>query len=327
MKVLALTCLSIAMLSACGGTPAPTPTVPTATSATAGTTATPHPANALLVDVASCWFGGIWGDAEGQTPAEREASSTRRCEAVVRTVWGKEDHPRLLQLRALESVTLAEVGSKLAGMADSSADDAPNKDVLLKLYNALAAERQEAMVARRAAKRIARDLEREPEKLNNDEAAALPELEKATAYDALVHVEAGALQQQVHALALFALLDRMNTAHELPVHMKPYVVAAPYKTIFGAALPDVPHDASKPLARGGWLTYLTSVASAAGHPVTRTDTTPQIRHELAVAGILAGVVDKLKADAEHITPEVPLSREVQLVIRGLEAEVKKAQAQ
>ena len=145
----------------------------------------------------------------------------------------------------------------------------------------------------------------------------MPELEAAKGFDALYRVAAGSLQREAHALSLLVALDRMNVAQEIPLHLKPYPVVEPFHSIFGVAIPDLPHDASKPLPRAGWLNYLTAVAAAAGHPVTQPTAPPQIRHERAVQGVLKGISDRLKADAEGV--EAPFSRIVQYVIRDLDA--------
>jgi hypothetical protein len=280
---------------------------------------TGHTAHALLVEAASCWFGGLWGDVQGESPEERRASSAKHCESIVRDVFGKEDPARYEQVRAFETETIDDVAAKVAMLASADPVDAPRKDALVKLLHGLADAQKETMLARRAGHRILRDLEREPEKLSNEEVAALPELEASRAFVALDRLDAGSLQKEAHAFTLLVALDRMNIAQEIPLHLKPYPVVEPYRAIFGVAIPDLPHDASKPLPRAGWLTYLTRVAAAAGHPVTQPALPPQIRHEHAVKGILAGISDRLKVDAEGVAPETSFARIVQLVIRDLDA--------
>jgi hypothetical protein len=281
-----------------------------------------HAAHGLLVEAAACWFGGFWGDVQGESPAEREASSVRRCELLVRDVFGKNDHARYLQVRAFEKETVDEVAAKVGALASAEPGDAPRKEALVQLLHVLADAQKESMIARRAGRRILRDLAREPEQLSNDEVAALPELDAAKAFDALAHLDAGTLAKEAHAFTVFVALDRMNVAQEIPVHLKPYPVVEPLRVVFGVPIPDLPRDASKPLPRAGWLTYLTSAAAAAGHPVTEPNALPQIRHERAVQGILAGLADKLRADAEGVAPATPFARIVQSTIRDLDAAAK-----
>ena len=196
--------------------------------------------------------------------------------------------------------------------------DAPNADALVKLFTALGDAQYETMLARRASTRITRDLGQEPDKLPDTEAAALPQLEQSAAFDRLLYLDAGALQHEAQTFVLLVTLDRMRVAEDLPVHLKPYVAATPIHAVFDVPLPDVPHDASKPLTRGGWLTYLTGAAAAAGHPVTDTSKPPQIRHEAAVAGILEGIADRLKANVQGVGTETSLARVTLLTIRTLE---------
>ncbi len=312
----------VLMLAALWGCAHAAPRPPEATSSLtmARAPAPTHAAHDLVVQAASCWFGGLWGDVQGETPAERAVETQKRCARVVHDAFGDDDRARYEQVRAFEAITVDEVAAKVASLADADREAAPRKDALVKLTRAIADAQRETMVARRAAHRILRDAERERAKLSDDESAALPELEAAKAWDALLRLDAGPLQQEAHVYALLVALDRMNLAQELPLHLKPYPVIAPFHALFGAAVPDLPHDASRPLPRAGWLTYLGTVASAAGHPIASSAAPPQIRHEQAIAGIFAGISDRLKTDAQGVEP--PLRRIVEYVIRDLDAVIK-----
>ncbi len=277
-----------------------------------------HGAHDLLVEAASCFLGGMWGDVQGESPAERTTSSEQRCMGVVTTVFTHDTHDRYLQLRAYEPESVAEVRNKLEALALAEPAEAHRKDAYLRLFDALTNAERETTLARRAAHRVVRDAQREVERLSASESAALPELEASTAFDALARVDAGDLQKEAHVFMLFVTLDRMRVAEELPVHLKPYVVAEPMRLVFGTSAPDLPHDASKPLPRGGWLTYLSNAAASAGHPVAEPTAPFMARHEAAVAGILQGIADQLKTDAPGVSSDTGLSREVQNMIRALE---------
>ena len=185
------------------------------------------------------------------------------------------------------------------------------------MFTALAAANQETTLARRATHRVLRDLDREPEKLSSEEELALPQLESFAGFAALYRMDAGDLGAERHALALLVLLDRMRIAEDLPVHLKPYVVVLPLREVFSAPMPRLPYDASKPLDRGEWLLYLEDAARQARHPVDASRP-QQVRHEQAMAGILEGVADQLKADEEALGDNHPLTRVVALAIRALE---------
>jgi hypothetical protein len=293
-----------------------------ASSSTQVTPQTPHDArhgaHELLVDSAACFLGGMWGDVQGETPPERTVASQERCMSVVTTIFTTNVHDRYLKLRAHESETIAEVRNTLAAMAQAEPAEAHHKDAMVRLFDAVERAEGETMLARRAAHRVVRDTERETERLSEDETAALPELEAATAFDALARVDVGDLQKEAHVFTLFVTLDRMQIAEQLPVHLKPYVIAEPMHVVFGTPAPDLPHDASKPLAHGGWLAYLTTVAASAGHPSNDASPSPIARHEATVAGILQGVADQLKGDMIGVSSDTPLARVTYDMIRALE---------
>jgi len=223
-----------------------------------------------------------------------------------------------LKLRAHEEETIAEVRNKLEAMAQAEPAEAHRKEAYLRLFDAINGAENETMVARRASHRLVRDSTREVERFSATETAALPDLEASSAFDALAHVDAGDLAKEAHVFMLLVTLDRMQVAEQLPMHLKPYVVADAMHVVFGTAAPDLPHDASKPLPPGGWLTYLSNAAASAGHPVNDVGLTPLARHEQAVAGILQGIADQLKTDAPGVSSDTALARVVYDTIRALE---------
>src|SRR5581483_4148903 len=159
---------------------------------------------------------------------------------------------------------------------------------LVRLFDVIDRAEYETMLARRAARRITRDAARDVDMLSATEVASLKDLESSGAFDALARAsEGGDHQKEARVFMLLVALDRMRVAEELPVHLKPYVIAAPMRTIFDVAAPELSHDASKPLPRGGYLAYLESAALAAHHPVVDPNKPPLARHEEAIAGVLA----------------------------------------
>jgi hypothetical protein len=315
LTALALGTFALASCAANGAYEAPS---------TTGAVAQPHAAHQLLVDSAACWLGGIWGDVQGQTPEQRTSASEARCSGVIVSVYGHTDERRYLQLRAFDPETLQEVKNKIGHLASRDPAEARHQEALGNVFTKLAYAEREAMLARRAARRVLRDLDHEQEKLNDEEAIALPELESSAAFDELLRVDAGDLRAEAHAFALMVLLDRLRIAEQVPVHLKPYVVTGPLHAVFGVPIPELPHDASRPLARGEWLTYLVDVATQARHPVDVAAETPIAKHEAAMAGILEGVADQLRADAPGIAPETSFARVAQLTIRALEQSRQRA---
>jgi hypothetical protein len=282
----------------------------------------PEAGHNLAMLAAACWFGGIWGDAEGDSTEMRAEASQARCHDVVRRVYGSDEKDRYEQLRALEPSVVGDVAGKVETLAKDDPDDAPRSKTLAALVQAVAAAQREAMIARRAAQRVRRDLDHEPEKLSTDEAAAVPQLKDNRMLEALLKMDAADITHDAHALGILAALERMQTGMDLPKHMKIYAVGGANQIVFGVAPPPVPDDASKRLAPGTWLTYITDVAKAAGHPLPDSVKGAKQREPLAWGGALDGYADKLRSDLDGLARDTRLHHVVSVVMSRLDAEYK-----
>jgi hypothetical protein len=188
-----------------------------------------------------------------------------RCQDLERRVWaGAQDKTHYEQLRALETNSVADVVAKVDETAKSDHVDDATRDALVRLTSGLADEERELMLARRAADRVKRDLDHEPEKLNADEVAAVGPLRAHAKLDALLKLDAGGLSREAHALGLLGALDRVELARGLPKHLKLYAVADEFQALFGVTVPDVPQDATRKLVPGTWLRFLSDTASTVG---------------------------------------------------------------
>jgi len=326
-------CLAMGLI-ACGPKPAPTPPTPpptttdadaSAPTADAGATTTAPPtgesaaAHKLVILTTACWFGGVWSDGEGDSKDTRKATTEARCHEVL-SIAGADDKDHMEQLRALDQTAVDLVGSKIAALAKDDPVDGPRKDSLDKLYKQVAAAQKELTVARRAAAKVKRDLANEPDKLSADEAGAVAPLRATKELEALLNLDAGDLSPEAHAIALLCAMDRLTISRGLPKHLKVYALDGAAKLLFGVPLPDMPTDATKPVKKGLYLTYLTDIAKAAGHPVPDKAKTPKEKEPLAWAGTLEGFSDKLKADQAKLTKETALYEVVEHVARRLESE-------
>jgi hypothetical protein len=236
-------------------------------------------------------------------------------------VWPQaEDKSHYEQLRALETNAVSDVIAKVDEVAKADRVDGATREALVKLTSALADEERELMLARRAADRVKRDLDREPEKLTADEVAAVVPLRAHAKLEALLQLEVGDLSKEAHALALFRALDRVEIARGLPRHLKLYAVADEFQLFFGVTVPSVPLDATTKLIPGTWLRFLSETAAAAGYPVGDKATTPRERDALAWAGMLRGFSDKLKADDDAIPPSTELAHILTVALHRLEAQ-------
>src|ERR1700690_40277 len=277
--------------SAAPAAPSPAPPAPLATG---------PEAHKLVIAAAGCWSGGTWADARGEQDPMKQEGIEARCHDLERRVWGgAEDKTHYEQLRALEMNAVADVVAKVDETAKNDHVDAATRDSLLRLTSALAEEEKEAMLARRAADRVKRDLDHEPEKLTADEVGAVAPLRAHAKLEPLLKLDAGGLSKEAHALGMLRALDRVELARGLPKHLKLYAVADEFHLLFGVTIPDVPQDATKTLVPGTWLRFLSETAAAAGYPVGDKASTPRERDALAWAGMLHGISDKLKADKDR----------------------------
>jgi hypothetical protein len=337
MKTLPLTLAAALALSAfgCGGGDASThpvepnlPLPPPAPPASAGAPASsapplrPEAGHNLAMMAAACWFGGVWGDAEGDSPETRAQASEARCHDVVRRVYGHDDTTRYEQLRSLEGNIVADIAAKVETLSREDADDAPRSQALAHLVQAVALAQREGMFARRAALRVRRDLDHEPDKLDKDEAAAVAPLRDIRMLQALLNFNEVDLVHDAHSLGVLSALDRMDISRGLPRHMKIYAVGGINQVLFGAAAPPVADDITQPLKRGLWLVYLTEVAKAAGHPVPAAAKTPKQQEPLAWTGVLEGYGDKLKGDIDQLVHDTRLHHVISVVIQRLDIEYK-----
>ena len=322
----------VLLLSACGGSTAPAPESQVAPPLVApppppvvvtppSPPLRPEAGHNLAILAAACWFGGIWGDAEGDTETTRAQASDARCHDVVRRVYGKDDDEHYRQLRALEPSAVGDIAGKVETLAKEDADDAPRSQVLAQLVQAVAAAEREAMLARRAASRVKRDLDRELDKLSADDAAAVEPLRDTRMLEALLKLQVGDLTHDAHALGMLAALDRVEVARLLPRHLKLYAVGGANQLLFGIPIPEVPADAAKSGKRRlFWLDYLLDVAKAAGHPVPDAVKLPKKREPLAWGGMLAGYADKLRVDIDGLARDTRLHNVASVVVQRLDAE-------
>ena len=287
---------------------------------------TQEEAHKLLVLAGSCWFGGAWADALGEQDQVKVTGIETRCHELERRVWGTDDKVHYEQVRAFEQNAASDIVAKVDETAKGDSVDGPRREALVKLASAVEGAMHETMDARRAADRVKRDLDHEPDKLSHDEVDAVPPLRAHGKLATLLGLDAGDLTHEAHALALLCMLDRVELARGLPKHLKLYAVADSFQLVFGVTVPDVPEDGSKKLVPGTWLKFLGDTAGAAGHPVPDKAKTPREKDALAWAGMLEGFHDKLKVDSDAIATSTDLSKVVTVVLHRLEAEYNAQQA-
>ena len=328
-----LGCLSLLALSlAACGSPPPTqapggeglPPDPTSAPAPAAAPLTEGPgqAHALFLQAAGCWFAGLWSDALGAAPDERRAAGEKRCMGLVKRLYGSEDKVKYDQLRLVDPGVVDALAAEVDKLASRDPIEAAYKDSLLRLLRAVAIAQRENNDAHIAADTVKSDLKNnaEPVTLTKDEVAAVKPLRTHVGLEALLRLDAGDLGAEGHAMALLCAMDRMELARGMPKHLKVYAVSDAYQLVFGVAPPSVPSDPTAKLVPGTWLTYLTDVARAAGHPVPDTATIPREREPWAWGGVIAGFADKLRADTGRIAKAGGFAGIAGVIVKKLDAE-------
>jgi hypothetical protein len=284
-------------------------------------------AHQLVTAVGACWLGGVWSDAEGIPDETRSADAERRCHELVKRLYGDDDKVHYERLRALDLAEVAAVKDTITAIARSDSIDASRAAQLASLFDATAAIERESLSARRAADRIKKDIEgeRTPGRLSDDVVAAVAPLSESKAFLEALELDAGDLTHEARAFAVLAAMDRMEIARGLPKHLKIYVLERPFGALFGVPSPEVPRDAHAPLKGGAWLDYISSVAESAQHPVSPRATSLADRELLAWGGALAGLADKLRAEAAAMSDATELKSVSSAVAQRLENEYRNSQ--
>lgn len=291
------------LLSACAHASAPPATVTSAAaqpSAAVGAAVAPRQelpatgeAHALVIAATSCWFGGLWSDAVGEKDAAREVGILRRCNELLRIV-GEEPFDAYYPLRATDPATVDRLAEHIRTAARDDGRDRPYATQLVTLFRAVADASRETVRARHAADKVKHVIESFPvDEPRANKLAAAPELQSSKALRALIEI-GGPYAEEARVIGMLHALDRMEIARGLPMHLKIYAVEGASLELFGVAAPRLSSDAAAPIPKGTWLAYLTSVASAAGHPVPADAKNVENRERLAWNGVLLGFADKLR---------------------------------
>jgi hypothetical protein len=281
-------------------------------------------AHELVIAAVACWSGGLWSDAEGVAREKRAADAERRCHEFVTRVYGTDDSVRYERIRGLERVELAEVKARILAVAANDSESATRREHLGHFFDAVAEAEREALLLRRAGERVKKDItgDRLQTKLTTDQRAAVAPLREARAFRALLHGDFGEFTGEARAIAILNAMARMETARGLTKHLKVIALDAPFAALFAVVAPSVPDNVLEPMKAGTWLAYITSVATAAGHPVPARVAALPDRERLAWGGALAGLADQLRADGADIGYGTDLKRIVGEVVERIDTEYR-----
>jgi hypothetical protein len=270
-------------------------------------------AHGLVIVTASCWLGGLWSDALAEDGAARAAGIRERCDGVREAVRQTVGEPVLADapLRAVDATAVDRIADAVLRMAKDDAVDRPHAAELASLLRAVARASRETVDARRAAD----DVKMPPPSSSPDarraaKIVAAMKLRSSLGVRGLLRYP-GPYAAEAEAIALLHAMDRMEIAHGLPKHLKVYAVEGVFDEIFGVKAPELGPDPSAPIPSGTWLAYMTSVASAANHPVPASAKDPQNREPFAWNGTLEGLTDRLR------NLRGPLDERLDVVVRNV----------
>jgi hypothetical protein len=300
------------------------------------------PGHALVILATSCWMGGLWSDALGETDEARMAGIDRRCNALLRDIdLAAAERGRALAdrvpppapeeayypLRAVEPHIVDALAHKVEERAARDAEEAPHAHDLVVLLRAIAAAARETVQARRAADFVKDDLRAQPGAAEKtaDETAAAAKLGHGEGLDTLWRADAGVYAHEARSLGILTALDRMQIARGLPKSLKIETVRTGFADLFGVSAPRISDDAGN-APPGTWLAYLTEVAAVAGHPIPTDARHPQNREPLAWTGVLEGIADRLRADSVAFPAGTPLGDVERAIAIRLDAEYSDEQA-
>jgi hypothetical protein len=281
-------------------------------------------AERLAVAAASCWYGGLWADALGESGDARTKGIQDRCDDVLVRVYGSVDRIHYEQLRGLEPRAVSDVVNRVTAIAAGDHLDAPRGRALGELVRAVADAQRENVVARAAADDVKKS-EQGPSTASEraeDKIEAAKALRRTKAIEALLTRDFGELSHEARAFGLLSALDRVTMARGLPKHLKVYAVSGPFVRLFGVTPVEVPDDATKPIKTGTWPAYLIDVSTAGGHPLPADATIPIDRETQAWVGVLEGFADKMRPEAKAVSPRTPLRGVLENVIARLDGEYR-----
>jgi hypothetical protein len=261
--------------------------------------------DAVAVSAASCWLGGLWSDALGEKKVAWSDTRTPGIESRCKAVLDGNG------MRAIDPNAVEAIARKL--------DNDSQRALLREIANAARENANARRVADRVKADYADDTTTKTER-TNDKLFAGPVLRKSDGLLTLFH-DSGPYATDAHAVALLLSIDRVEIARGLPKHLKIDVLDAPCREVFGVATPQLPRDDSAPLPTGTWLSYLSVVASAAGHPIPEgASSDPAHREPLAWNGVLKGFADKLRGLEPRIIDTARLAPVTSAVVTRLDSQ-------
>lgn len=265
---------------------------PSSSEWTAAATPDPDKAHRWAWSSIACWVGGAWSEALGALGEERVLATVRRCRMVATETLGAklDDEDALAAVRGLDGKTVDRVVLAI----EQAGSTMPNKAQLIAVVRATADASREAMMARRAAEAVRKDLSaKDNARLEKDVADGANAMTAKDALAKLQSLDAGKLSPAAKAIALVLAADHVEAARGLEPREKAMIASPAFEVVFGVARPKGDFKA------GDWLAYVTATAKAAGHAPEESASTHD-KEQSAFAGVVAGFQDKFEAVGKQL---------------------------
>jgi hypothetical protein len=271
---------------------------------------------AIVMHATSCWMGGLWSDALGERGEDRLNGIEERCNRVLSDFGGGPGG--YAPLRAIEVGTVDTIARRIQTIAVDDPKEGAHTPELVSLLRLTADVTRETMHARRFADTVKQDSTQGGADYKAAKNSAAPELSEHRALDAIFYSDLGIYAMEARAVALLSVVDRIEVARGLPMHLKIVTLGQPLHDTFGVPPPALPADPSAALPNGTWISYLSDVATAAGYRVPDGATSMQARETLAWNGVLQGCGDRLKWNASRLPKGTSLEQISNAVAARLE---------
>ena len=257
-------------------------------------------AHQLAWQAIGCFIGGPWSEALGASGEERMLADTKRCREVATGPLGAkpEDEKALDAVRGVDPDAVARVLTGLQAKYGGKGDEK-----LLQLVRATADAAREAQAVRRVTEAMRTSKTKEP---SDAELTTLSAKDALSALGTLGTEEAKLVQLVLGA-------DRVESSRGLAPRAKILAASPGLQVVFGVASPAVKASGVESGAKTAseeeqtaWVTYLATVAKAAGHPPkaepTPSPNEPPVpkpsldeQEQAAFTGIAEGFADRFAA--------------------------------
>jgi hypothetical protein len=242
----------------------------------------------------SCWLGGLFSDAFGETGHARICGMERRCGDFAAIVYEDPDDAigAVDALRNADPTTEQAFEDSVVRIAENDTIDSARKTELLGFARAVARAANEHARVRSGIAIV---------KWGDDKPSAIPLLEDRAALTTLLDLDAGSLTTNAHAVGLLFAIDRFEMTRVLPPRYQLYAIEGPISKLFAVMPPRMPDDLMRPFSEAELNNYFKQAAKASGHPIA-AETLPAEIERTARTSVLFGLSERLRQRMPGLDP-------------------------